>query len=310
MLYRAPVGLFFFIFWAAKAPPLLFPMYTVNALQVLKMTRIESHEALKQRNELVVFQEGTAAFLSHQWLTKGHPDPEMKQMQVLQQALRLMLFTKGSVPLDFITESLVRSARPIPFKDFQREALWLWYDYFSVPQLEAYNGLEKEGQQAKAIASIPGYVARCRHFFALCPCIVSENQVLSTKSWTRRGWCILERACRELLHDSWILIQSSTSLELVATTFSSLSVGEGDFTFQEDRLHLAPVMQQILDTKLKLSRDLPTSRRHRNLSAVYFRGLQVDFQSLREVADFMQLNGFTRLDARDASGWCPSPGLF
>ena len=286
---------------------MLFPMYTVAAESVLKMTSMKPHEVLKQHSELVVFEDGMAAFVSHQWLTKGHPDPEMRQMQVLQQAFRLILSTSGFVPLDFMTQSLVKSARPIRFEDFQREALWLWYDYFSVPQLgEAYDGLDKDGQQAKAIASIPGYVARCRHFFALCPCIASENQVLSAASWARRGWCILERASRELsAHDSWILIQSSTRLEVVATTFSTLSVGEGDFTVEQDRLQLAPVMRQILASKLKLCANKPAYRRHLNLSSVYFRGLEVEFPSPKDAADFMQQNGFTRVDARDASGWCP-----
>ena len=61
-------------------------------------------------------------------------------------------------------------------KDFQAKPLFLWYDYFSVPQLEDRKFYaaadERDGsQQALAINSIPAYVSRCRFFLALCPVV-------------------------------------------------------------------------------------------------------------------------------------------
>ena len=35
---------------------------------------------------------GNAAFVSHQWVGKDHPDPESKQLRVLQDALQRILF--------------------------------------------------------------------------------------------------------------------------------------------------------------------------------------------------------------------------
>ena len=68
------------------------------------------------------------------------------------------------MPLDIMTEGSVPNAKPLPMKEFQAKPLFLWYDYFSVPQLEerkSYTTDERDGsQQARAINSIPSYVAR------------------------------------------------------------------------------------------------------------------------------------------------------
>ncbi|CAE7590777.1 BMY1 [Symbiodinium natans] len=138
-----------------------------------------------------------AAFVSHQWLAKHHPDPDLRQIRILQGALKLLLTSEsGSVPLDIMTEGSVPNAKPLPMKDFQAKPLFLWYDYFSVPQLEDRKFYaaadERDGsQQALAINSIPAYVSRCRFFLALCPVVDCpwEDKVLSAASWSRRGWC-------------------------------------------------------------------------------------------------------------------------
>ena len=76
--------------------PKNFPMYTVPLGTLLDMTQIEPHEDLKARAALVEFQRnmGRAAFVSHQWVTTDHPDPECKQMRILQDALKGMMYGK------------------------------------------------------------------------------------------------------------------------------------------------------------------------------------------------------------------------
>ena len=244
-------------------------------------------------------------------------------MRNLQDAVKRLLSGRGSVSLDQITEtrwpfgetltfpimvsievpihkntfqgpktttqeSFVRTAKPIPLQEFQVQALFVWYDYFSCPQLEerkSFGADETDGsQQASAINSIPAYVAKCRFFLALCPVLDCpfEGKVLTAATWSRRGWCRLERAARELSPDStWILIRSDTSMEVVGTVLSFPSgwVGEGDFTFADDRQKLAPVMRQILVQKLShclRAGDLPGFRRHFNLQAVHLRNLEVE----------------------------------
>ncbi|CAE7585105.1 ift46 [Symbiodinium natans] len=115
-----------------------------------------------------------------------HPDPDLKQMRVFQGALRHLLQDKGMVPLDCITETFLTSAKAIALTAFQSEPLFLWYDYFSVPQ--ACNPTS----QAKAIQSIPAYVAACTFFFALVPFI--EDKALSPISWYC-GVCGMKNYC-------------------------------------------------------------------------------------------------------------------
>ena len=264
---------------------------------------------------VVVFEDamGNCGFVSHQWVSTHHPDPEFKQMQVLQDALRRLLHGKGFVSLDILTEAIVPSAKGIFLKEFQSRPLFLWYDYFSVPQV--WHG---GSEQAKAITSIPAYVAKSKYFFALCPSIISpcEGKVLNASSWGRRGWCRLERACRELSENSsWILIQSSTSMEVVGavTSFVTGSVGSGEFSVESDKEKITPVMQAIVKRKLILSLragDLPSYRRHLNLQAVHLQGLNVEPIGLvpgseDEMADFLHQNGLTKLSRRDRAGWWP-----
>ena len=262
---------------------------------------------------------GQVGFVSHQWVAKQHPDPEFRQMQVLRDALRRVLSSRGHIPLDQVTEACVPSAKGLSFQDFQAAALFLWYDYFSVPQAldGAFNG-----NQGKAINSIPAYVAKSRYFFALCPTIDCpfEGRVLNVATWSRRGWCKLERACRELSgrETHWILVQSATALHLVSTAFSFAmgSVGEGDFTVESDRAKLAPVMEAVVKRKLIMSLqkgDLASYRRHLNLQSVHLRGLHVSVagvtpgnpDSTCEVEHFFHQNGFSQVGRRDAAGWWP-----
>ena len=50
------------------------------------------------------------------------------------------------------------------------EALFVWYDYFSCPQWECHVTNQRDDyNQANAINSIPGYIAKCKFFVALCP---------------------------------------------------------------------------------------------------------------------------------------------
>ena len=103
------------------------------------------------------------------WLSKHHPDPELKQFRVLQDALRHLLHKLTSVPVDPLTEVYVPTAESLPLRDFQSKPLYLWYDYFSCPQLEQSGESRSGSQLADAIDSIPAYIAECSYFLGLCP---------------------------------------------------------------------------------------------------------------------------------------------
>ncbi|CAE7699901.1 unnamed protein product [Symbiodinium sp. CCMP2592] len=309
----------------ADAAPMLFPMYTVAADVLLKMTKVEPHEKLKARGELVAFSDdlGKAAFVSHQWLETNHPDPEFRQIRILQDVVKRILNSSESLSLDPSTEAAVRTAKPLPMKEFQAQRLYFWYDYFSCPQLGEHQ-IDKTPNMrlARAITSIPAYIGRCDFFFALCPVLDCplKSTVLTAATWSRRGWCRLERAARELSPNStWILIQSESSIEVVGTvlSFPSGPVGEGHFEIEEDRHKLAPVMRQILVQKLLHCLrvgDLPGFRRHFNLQTVHLRGLEIEpigglLPSSEggddSVAEFLHQNGLRRVAEADSTGWWP-----
>ena len=143
---------------------------------------------MEARGDAVIFDEsmGNAVLVSHQWVAGNHPDPEFEQMRVLQDVLARLLYRRGSVSLDWVTESNVPGARAVSHEEFQARPLLIWYDHFSVPQAASCSN-----EQSEAISSIPAYVAKCRFFFALCSTIACAvyGKVLSAASWNTRGWC-------------------------------------------------------------------------------------------------------------------------
>ena len=117
---------------------MLFPMYTVPLEAVLQMVEIEPHEHLKAKDILVEFSQdlGNAAFVSHQWVGNGHPDPDFKQFRVLQEALRHVMSDLSCIPPDVFTEAHVPSTKSWPTWKLRSAPLFIWYDCSSsVPGL-------------------------------------------------------------------------------------------------------------------------------------------------------------------------------
>eukprot|EP00397_Hematodinium_sp_SG-2012_P001434 GEMP01001436.1.p1 GENE.GEMP01001436.1~~GEMP01001436.1.p1 ORF type:complete len:979 (+),score=217.72 GEMP01001436.1:192-3128(+) len=115
-----------------------FPMWVVPIDVVLSMDRVESHQVLKAKGLLVehrLADQGPVIFVSHQWLSTTHPDPDGNQFKVLQKALRRLLsgesvrshWRSGMLPQK---RDYVVSNWPELLKNSK-----IWYDYMSVPQL-------------------------------------------------------------------------------------------------------------------------------------------------------------------------------
>ena len=170
--------------------PMLFPMYTVPLDAALRMTTLKPHEELLAAGELSLFDDGLgkALFVSHQWVSQSHPDPEFKQFRVLQEALRNVTAGLSQISMDTITEAVFGLAKGISASEFRVSKPFLWYDFFSVPQVPLVlgEGGQCENIQQKAICSIPAYISRCQFFMALCPVIDSPDgsQVFSQVSWS------------------------------------------------------------------------------------------------------------------------------
>ncbi|CAJ1361337.1 unnamed protein product [Effrenium voratum] len=323
----------------ADGIPMRFPMYTVELATLLEMSRIEPHEELKAKDALVEFHStmGRAAFVSHQWVTPQHPDPEFKQMRVLQQAIKNMMRGKlRQIPVDQLSEVIDPHAKPLLASSLLAETLFLWYDYFSCPQKTNVT-MYDEGNPAdgssllNAIYSIPAYVDQCTFFFALIPPTQnpSGTDFISPSTWQERGWCRLERTFRELsLQDSsWIIVRSPSDLEIISGTNLSLRfaspVGEGLFSLAEDRWKLRPVLVAVIRRKilsLLRAKDWLGYRSLLNQQAMMLKGLasgsfgplyfepikpnegDIDFP---RVEQFFHQNGFQGIWETDKGGWSP-----
>ena len=154
------------------------------------------------------------------------------------------------------------------------------------------------------------------------------SKVFTPASWAARGWCRIERLCRELsgTESSYIIIKSKTQFELTSSTVGSFGgpPGEGTFTVAADRTKLGPVLQKALHRKLLMlleAQDFVGYRVWMNLQAVLLRGFMVqpmhtilpadreieanlDVAS-HEVADFLLQNGFAAVGDVDSCGWSP-----
>lgn len=308
--------------------PMLFPMYTVPLDAALRMTTLKPHEELLAAGELSLFDDGLgkALFVSHQWVSQSYPDPEFKQFRVLQEALRNVTAGLSQISMDTITEAVFGLAKGISASEFRVSKLFLWYDFFSVPQVPLVlgEGGQCENIQQKAICSIPAYISRCQFFMALCPVIDSPDgsQVFSQVSWSGRGWCRVERAVRELsIHGgTWILVKSAKHQEIMAPLTLD-PPGEGTFTVERDRAAVAPVLRHVLKAKLTTyleQGDFTSYRILLNQQSARLRGLPTEpnddlvpgFQAVpdapkhqRAVAQFLHENGFCHPLERDAAGW-------
>jgi len=302
----------------------LFPMYVVPVDAILGMTRLRPHEELLADGLLVEFDhsKGHAMFVSHQWAAMDHPDPNLDQFTVLQGALRRLLSGETTISADISVEMYTGQQTHLPSQELRSKPLFIWYDYFACPQ-------DSHQDRELAISSIPAYVDKAIFFVILCPHVHHrENQgLLSKRSWESRGWCRLERATRELgAHASkgfCIEIQSSMHQSLTPNwDWVHSPVGEGEFTFDEDRQSLLPIIDTMLRKKLHsylLEGDFHHYRLLLNLQSIHLRGLPIRMiddlvpgfaTELRDPAasaleKFMYQNGLSHIHERHDGGWSP-----
>ena len=113
-----------------------------------------------EQGVLVEFEQtlGQAAFVSHQWVGRNHPDPEFKQMRVLQDALRHVMSDLKYIPLDMNSEALVPGAKSLDTAKLHSKPLFVWYDYFSCPQLDLQATASCRSGIGRHISDLTGFV--------------------------------------------------------------------------------------------------------------------------------------------------------
>lgn len=310
----------------SSASECYFPMYTLPSEKLLEMSELKPHEELLSEGSLEIFNKklGRAAFVSHQWVGGSHPDPEFKQMQVLKDTLRHLMSGESEVSVDLLSEAVYFRSKGISAEEWRAKRLFLWYDYFSCPQLEQKpTGPISSGNLTRAIDSIPVYVSRCDFFMALCPVLSNPegSQVFSDYSWQNRGWCRVEQVVRELtVHGggSWIVVKSAKHQELKVCPLANSSPGEGTFTVESDRARVAGVLHRFVERKLLACLemgDLPQYRMLLNKQSAFFRNLPVEpvhdmvpgFEQDEPTPlnNFLYQNGFKTPLEIDSAGWSP-----
>lgn len=112
-------------------------MYTVPLEALLRMTCVRPHQELLEEGVLVRYSKGMgkAVFVSHQWLSESHPDPECRQLKVLQAALQNLLLGVCKVSSHPTVEVYYGDQKAYTSADLKVSPVFVWYDYFACPQL-------------------------------------------------------------------------------------------------------------------------------------------------------------------------------
>ena len=246
---------------------IFFPMYVVKVADLLrgKLTKHgqpRTHGFLLQENLLHEWMPGMCViFVSHQWLSKLHPDPEGQQFEVLRAALQS--FADRSLPLS-LDGSLffhIDPRRESQHLQDQIPEAYVWMDWFGVPQITARTpGVSEDmsrSDSAKAVQSIPGYVERCSLFFALTPELPhNETGVMcNSVSWYSRGWCQAELFCALLSSHqetpTVVTIHSRNYAELVKNPIEWDALHTADFTVESDRLVIWDLMKRSVRARIQ-----------------------------------------------------------
>lgn len=235
-------------------------MCVVPIAKFLEMTDAFPHQTLRDENVAVKFDSAEdAVFVSHQWCSKDHADPEFRQLSVLQGMFRHAVSGTLRVEVDLFSKVIYKKPSVLRSVDLRGLSRWfMWYDYFSVPQPEASEFAARErvsGELAQAVASLASYVTDCKLFIILAPFVksVDQTRTLDYVTWKERGWCRFETLSSALSPKErrMVLVKwPDTIFELGAQDYLLDPVGLGAFSVVEDRVRLAPLVQSLLQNKL------------------------------------------------------------
>ncbi|CAE7349507.1 unnamed protein product [Symbiodinium sp. CCMP2592] len=304
-----------------------YPMYVVALEVFMKMTEVRPHEELLEKGVVIQYNQsmGDVIFVSHQWTSYTHPDPHFHQLRVLQQALTNLLTKMTTVHPQFMNFVPVGSRQRLTAEELLERKLFLWYDFFACPQLEARSDSQDiKPSLQNAVDSIPSYVQMSRFFFVLAPVMehAENGKMLSKHSWRSRGWCRTERVARELTcTDSRMVVVESAEHQYLMVPFDSWlrPAGEGQFTVASDRERVVELLRSMVQRKLDSllrRKDIHGYRLLLNMQHVH---LQMRIGECRKcspspssdkeaedlVASFLEENRFKTVTDRE-HGWTPA----
>jgi hypothetical protein len=117
---------------------LLYPMYALPIADLQKLARFPPHQELLKVGKLVEIKDGMdVLFVSHQWLSMQHPDPDSNQLKWLQRVLSRLADGELDVENDF-KQQIVLHDRGLKSKKWWKakmKTMHVWVDYMCMPQL-------------------------------------------------------------------------------------------------------------------------------------------------------------------------------
>ena len=242
---------------AGSAPA--FPIWVTPIKALLAWERMRTHEELQKQGALVQWSKeqlgGTILFVSHTWLSYSHPDGERNEK------LGLIKAWLGAILDGTAKDILPQWAQGFSKADARRMTIsagairrdlldgYVWLDLASIPQ-------EHRENQILAIQSIPHYIAASTYFAVVAGAWIHADNASprGVHAWTQRGWCRLEQLANFLspVQKPMIVAQSRSFVESYMpcghpiTPCYRTSVGEGNFTVDDDRVRLGPVIESMI----------------------------------------------------------------
>jgi ankyrin repeat protein len=272
----------------STATPIQHEMWLISLETVLMLYGKDSHgqvmdvhQELKKRGFLTRWHDVTSdseiVFVSHEWLSWAHPDPEGNQLRVLCRVLERLKKGGLNTDLDPVHTIMYKYNFTTKGKDWKAmlKRTYLWVDWFSMPQPGAEKeeniGTEKMAvlkvEGSMAIRSIPAYVERSDFIMILVPSLYHSDRKVPTcyRTWRRRGWCLLELYAAVMARDSSnppLLVRSEKGTPMWMSPFEvmKLSIGLADFTCCQRNHVITTETQKIMSGEKnmkKISCDKP-----------------------------------------------------
>jgi hypothetical protein len=288
-----------------------FPMWVLPVKKLLELEEIITHEALQAQGSLVRWEPGMQTlFVSHTWLRHNHPDGVNKEKLTLMKRLLgdILAGTARDIHPQWAL-SLQKGGNQLRIKAKDLVCLrdgYVWLDLASIPQAD-------KKSQPLAIASIPQYISASNWFMVLSGPWTHENgEPRGILAWSKRGWCRLEQLANYLsaTPKPVLVVQSATMIEAhhpvgwISCPAWRLSVGNANFTVDEDRRTLGPVILQMIQRRQALALeqgDLVFYRLLKALTNPLLHGTGIDVPNEATVDDWLVAMRFASATDKDES---------
>jgi len=285
-------------------------MWVLKVSNLLQMTKMHSHQKLRAANLLVEHRSSFfTIFVSHQWMSRTHPDPSGQHFRVLQQALQNIIDGRIEIQSSLVNQ-LCGDARRI--RASERKALkngYVWIDWFSVPQITGVIG--KIEDTLRCVKSIPFYVEASKVFITLAPTLRNmKGEVCNYNTYLTRGWCRAEMWCNLLANSRCQIplvsiigeerIEFSESIEWMRNPVHS-----ADFSVESDRIEVIQILRIALDGRIAMLKNTNEINHQRYLLGHYEKYLGLPAPQ-RTSDDFLMHFHFSSLRDAVSSNRCVS----